>query len=980
MSGRGLPTGTVTFLFTDIEGSTKLLQQLRDEFPIVLADQRDLLRAAFQRWNGHEVDTQGDAFFVAFPRALDAVSAAVEAQVSLASHAWPQGVSVRIRMGLHTGEPTLTGTGYVGIDVHRAARMCAVGHGGQVLLSRSTYDLVEGGLPVGASIRDLGEHRLKDLQRPERVFQLVIQDLPHHFPPLKSLDSLPNNLPIQLTSFVGREQEMAAVKRLLLTTRLLTLTGVGGTGKTRLALQVAADLLDSYTDGVWLVELASLSDPALVPQTVAITLGVREEGGRPILTTLSDYLRGKKMLLVFDNCEHLIETCAIMADALLHSCPHLKVLATSREVLGIAGEMTWSVPSLSLPVARQMATSEDLAQYEAVRLFVDRAKYASPGFKLTNQNAQVVAQVCQQLDGIPLAIELAAARVKVLSVEQISRRLNDRFRLLVGGSRTALPRQQTLRALVDWSHDLLSDAERVLFRRLSVFSGGCTLEAIEAVCGEYEDPETRRQEDTEKAPIAASPSPRVGVSQVDVLDLLTHLVDKSLVLVERQNAEARYHMLETIRQYAGHKLEESREAERIHARHLDFFVVLGEQGELRIKSAERPAWTNRLEIENDNLRTALAWAIKGDVEKGLRLAGALFRFWLVRGYISEGRQWLDKVLVASLGAPGVFRAKALIGAGALALWQRDFAAGHALLEESLALCGEIGDRRGLAHALRWLETEASWRGDLSTAEDLGEKSVALFREVEEKWDLAESLGWHGWVAMQRGDYATAHTRLDESHTLFGQSSDMWSVAFPLHGLGQIAYRQGDYVTARALCEESLALFREAGDTNGCAILTATLGEIARIQGDFEQAASYYKDSLALRSSEMESSNAWLHANLGYVAQHQGDRANAIMLFEKSLAVARKIGEKELIGVCLIGFAAAAEARRQPELAALLLASSATLLESIGAQLDPTDHAESEHLLATVRTQLGEDKFAKAWAEGRALTMEEAIELATSDVT
>jgi len=571
-----LPTGTVTFLFTDIEGSTALLQYLGDRrYADVLGEQRRLLRAAFQAGGGHEVDTQGDAFFVAFRRGQDAVATAAAAQRAITTHPWPDSAPVRVRMGLHTGEPTLVAGGYVGLDVHRAARIGSAGWGGQILLSQATHDAVTDNLPPGVSLRDLGEHRFKDLQRREQIFQLLHPDLPADFPPLRSLDALPNNLPRQLTSFIGREREMAEVKRLLTTTRLLTLTGSGGCGKTRLALQVAADLVEEFANGVWLVELAALTDPALVPQAVASALGVREEPGRPLLATLSDYLKAKRLLLLLDNCEHLVAACAYLAEALLRACPHLRILATSREALNIAGETVWRVPSLSLPDLLHLPSVEHLTQYEAVRLFIERALISRPDFVLTSQGAPSVAQVCHRLDGIPLAIELAAARVKVLSVEQIAARLDNRFRLLTSGSRTALPRQKTLRAAIDWSYDLLSETERMVLRRLSVFAGGWTLEAAEAICvGE-------------------------GIEWHEVLDPLMQLVDKSLVMMEEQGGTVRYRLLETVRQYGRDKLPASGEADVVRGRHRDWYLALAERAEPELLGSNQAVWLERLETEHD---------------------------------------------------------------------------------------------------------------------------------------------------------------------------------------------------------------------------------------------------------------------------------------------------------------------------------------------------------------------------------------------
>lgn len=613
-----LPSGTVTFLFTDVEGSTQQAQRLGEGYASFLATQRKIIRAAFQKFHGHEVDTQGDSFFVAFARADDAVAASVRAQRALAEHAWPPGEIARVRMGLHTGAPQLTVEGYVGLDVHIAARLCAAAHGGQVLLSQATRDLVEQRLPDSVSLRDLGEHRLKDLDQPRRIYQLVIPALSDAFPPLRSLDSLPHNLPVQLTSFVGRKRELAEITRLLGSTRMLTLTGVGGAGKTRLALQIGADLVESYANGVWFIELATLADPALVPQAVATMLGVREQSGQPLLVSLEAHLRSKTLLLILDNCEHLIDACAHVADFLLRACPKLSILATSREALGIAGETTWMVPSLSLPDERQpRLTFNELSQYEAVQLFVDRAVAAQPSFKLTELNAAAIVQVCRRLDGIPLAIELAAARVKLLNPAEIAARLDDRFALLTGGTRTATPRQQTLRGVIDWSYDLLSEPERILLRRMSVFAGGCTLEALEQVAGEA----------------------KAGMTSV--LDLLSHLVDKSLISVNTTGTETRYDMLETIRQYAHEKLLESGESKQIQDRHLDFFLRLAEDAALYLRDETQALHFERLEREHDNLRAALDWSTRSADRHtaGLRLAAALAFFWEARNYFQEGREY-----------------------------------------------------------------------------------------------------------------------------------------------------------------------------------------------------------------------------------------------------------------------------------------------------------------------------------------------------
>ena len=548
------PTGTLTFLFTDIEGSSRLWERYPVDLGPALTRHDAIVRAAIEGQGGYIFKTAGDAFYGAFETATSALEAAVAAQRARFRNTWDETGPLRVRMAIHTGAAEFRENDYFGPSMNRTARLLAAGHGGQTLLSFASEELVRDHLLQGVSLRDLGERRLKDLNRPERIFQLIVEGLPTEFPPLRSMEVVPNNLPVQLTSFVGREREMTEVKRLLGTTHLLTLRGTGGTGKTRLSLQVAADILESFADGVWLVELAALSEPDTLVETVATVLGVREEPERPLLTTLVNYLQAKSLLLILDNCEHLIAAVARLADTLLRACPNLRILASSREAMGIAGETTWAVPSLSLPdLWRDKLTGaeliEALSQYEAVRLFVDRATAVQPSFVITNENAPAVAQICWRLDGIPLAIELAAARVKVLTLDQISKRLDDSFRLLTGGSRTALPRQQTLRALIDWSYDLLSEQEKKLLRRLSVFARGRTLEAVEEVCSGD------------------------GVEADDMLDMLSQLVDKSLVTREVEpDGEPRYYILESVWQYGRGKLQEAGEMPALRARHVAYFL------------------------------------------------------------------------------------------------------------------------------------------------------------------------------------------------------------------------------------------------------------------------------------------------------------------------------------------------------------------------------------------------------------------------
>jgi len=642
---RDLPTGTVTLLFTDIERSTLLLQQLGERYAEMLATCRQLLRTAFQQWNGFEVDTQGDAFFVVFARASDAVSAVVDMQRALARHDWPSGAAVAMRIGLHTGEPTRTAEGYVGLDVHHAARIMSVGHGGQVLLSQTTRELVKHNLPDEVSLRDLGEHRLKDLQLPGHIYQLIIADLPADFPLLKTLDSRPNNLPVQLTQFIGREKEITAVQYFFQRedARLMTLTGPGGTGKTRLGLQVAAELSDLFPDGVYFVNLAPISDPTLVVTAIAQTLDLKEMGDQTLLVLLKGYLRDKHILLLLDNFEQ-VASAALQVVDLLATCPKLKVIVTSRTVLHVRGDQEFPVPPLAVPDPKHLPDLVALSHYEAVELFVSRAQAVKPEFQLSNTNAPAIVEICARLDGLPLAIELAAARIKLLPPQALLARLGQRFAVLTSGPHDAPARQQTLRNTIAWSYNLLEAQEQRLFRRLSVFVGGCTLEAIEAVCTTL---------DTESA-------------SWQVLDGVASLIDKSLLQqTEQESNELRLVMFETIREHGLEHLAESGETEAMQEAHALYYLALAEQAEPHLKGAEQGQWFARLEQERDNLRVALTWLLeaaargrgeekgKQQAERALRLGVALYWFWYTAGPPSEGRSFLERALsvVAVVATP-----------------------------------------------------------------------------------------------------------------------------------------------------------------------------------------------------------------------------------------------------------------------------------------------------------------------------------------
>ena len=809
------PTGTITFLFTDIEGSTRLWEKYPEVMSRALERHDALLREVIACHNGHIFKTIGDAFCVAFSTASAALQAALDGQCALTAEPWPQETPLKVRMALYAGEAQNREDDYFGQPLNRVTRLLSASHGGQVLLSHTTQALIGDNLPESASLRDLGLHQLKDLVYPENIYQLRHPTLPDNFPPIKSLSTHPNNLPQQLTSFIGREKELAEIKSLLRGTRVLSLTGSGGSGKTRLSLQVAADSLEIYPDGVWLVELAPLSDPAFIPRTLAEVLGVREAVGETTTQALARTLREKRLLLVLDNCEHVLDAIAALVTALIRVCPHLTVLASSREAIGISGESVYRVPSLSLPSPTTAHTAESLSHFEAVRLFIDRAVAAKEDFSVTNESAPALASICFRLDGIPLAIELAAARVRALPLEQLEQRLSNCFRVLSGGSRTALPRQQTLRALIDWSYDLLSAQEKALLCRLAVFSGGWTLESSEAVCS------------------------REPIEEWEVLDLLTSLVDKSLVIYEERQGTARYRLLETVRQYARERLLDSGAGEATRARHRDYFLAFAQEAGTKLVGPTQTHWMQQLEREHDNLRTALEFCLSepASVPLGQTLAGALWKFWWNRGHLTEGREWYERTLAQEGGeAPTQARAAALHGASVLAGAQTDYAAAERYGQQSLELRRALDDKRGMSASLNSLGNSAFFQADYATAQRYHEASLALKRELGDKSGISISLNNLGNIAHQRGDLAEALRYHEESLALKQELGDKNGVASSLLNLGNIAQRQSNNEAARAYFQQSLRTRQELEDRFNVIICLESLANLALDEKNFSHAA------------------------------------------------------------------------------------------------------------------------------------------------
>jgi predicted ATPase/class 3 adenylate cyclase len=927
MADLDLPTGTVTFLFTDLEGSTRLLEAHPAAYRAAVRRHHALLRGTVEAHGGAVFETVGDAVYAAFASPAAAVAAAVAGQRALQAEDWGEVGALRARMGLHSGEVERQGAHYFGAPLYRCARLLATAHGGQTVLSQTTYDLVRDALPAGAGLRDLGEHRLKDLQRPEHLFQLVGPGLPAAFAPLRTLDAVPHNLPLQLTSFVGRERELAEVAGLLAGGRLLTLTGAGGSGKTRLALQAAADAIERYPDGVWFVDLAPLAAGALVPDAALAAVGApgREDGPGAPEARLVAHLRPWRALLLLDNCEHLLDATARLADAVLRGCPGVRVLATSRELLGLAGETAWRVPSLGLPDPDAAPGAAALEASGAGRLFAERARAAQPAFALTDANAPAVAEVCVRLDGIPLALELAAARVRVLTPEQLAARLGDRFRLLTGGGRTALRRQQTLRATVDWSHDLLAEPERALFRRVAVFPGGATggfpLEAAEAVGA--------------GAPVAAA----------EVLDLLTGLVDKSLVLAEARGAEERYRLLETLRQYAEERLLQAGEAAAVRDRHAAWCRDLGRAVAAGWAVGEHPMATpagRRLLDERENVRAALAWwaSDPAAAPAGLELLADIGGGGAGETG-SESRRWLERFLGLA-PAPTTARARCLLALGHFLRWEHEFARAGGAAREARELFEALGDADGAAEAASHEGLVAANLGDYDRGAALIGAALARARERGDGLRVEHYARDLGVVALARGALLEARARIEESRALAERHGLGPLVASGLLRLAVLDRLEGDYPRARArlaALRRSAAPIGAAGSGASRDLLVLELGSLARAEGRHDEARAHVHG--ALRRLHRRGEGTLLRSAVGLAGL---------------LEVARGAPAR---GVTLLGAGAVGEGL-------------------IGTVHVPDVRAEAPGFLERARVALGEAGYAAAWTAGRAMTLEQAVTYALED--
>jgi len=894
-----LPTGTVTFLFTDIEGSTQRWEQHRAVMDAAVKCHDALMRSAIEQHNGFVFKTVGDSFCVAFARGADAIVAAIDSQRKLNAEDFSAVEGLRVRMALHAGEASERNGDYFGPAVNRVARLMSIGHGGQVLVSDATKALAHDEFPADVTLIDLGLHRLKDLAEPEHVWQLTIRELPAQFPALKSLDELPNNLPIQATSFCGRERDLEDVKSLLAKYRVLTLIGAGGVGKTRLAVQTGAELLDQFADGVWLADIAPITDPELVSSVVAKALGMNQAEGRRVDESIPPWLKRKQLLLIIDNCEHLLGAVAVLVDAIHRNCPSVRVLATSRQALGISGEAAHRLPSLAVPEAGSMLRAADALGYGAIAVFVDRAALADTRFLLTDDNAPIVADICRHLDGIPLAIELAAARVKVLSIPNLAQRLSERFKILIGGSRTALPRQKTLGALIDWSYDLLNPQEQALFKRLGIFAGGFSLAAATAVCAGDD------------------------LDEIDILDLLSSLTDKSLVVADTGGEQEHYRLLESTRAYALEKLAAVGQRDRLARRHGEYFRDEAQAADIRYGTGSTAAWLAGVELELDNYRATLEWALTDgrDVALGGAVAAALERLWYDGGLTAEGRYWIGRAQAGlDDSAQPQVAARLWRALGVLSFGKRKLDCA----ERALSLYQSVGDSRWSGWALVDLGYALYQMGRLEEAREANARALAALHESGDKAGVARSLTRQAGLTWLRGDIIAGHELYAQALAAYTALRDEAGRATVLGNLAEVAFAEGHVEQALRLAAEALEI-----DARG--------KNATRLAVDYLNSAVY---GIAL-----------------------GDVDGALEAARKGLRWARPAQDALCIAIALQHFALLAALRGQVHSAAHLIGYVNVQYKELGSEREFSEKWGYEKLMATLREHLSEAEIGKLAGEG-----------------
>ncbi len=945
------PSGSVTFLFTDIEGSTKLAQEFHERLPEVLNLHNSILQNATEANNGFVFRIVGDAFCCAFANCNDAIKAAVDAQKALGAESWGEAV-IKVRMGIHSGYAEWGGTDYMGyITLARVNRVMSAAFGGQVLVSSDSHNLSDIDGLENISFRDLGERRLKDLIQPMRIYQIISPGIQSDFPPLNTLDARPNNLPVQLTSFIGREKDLSELKKFLSNSRLVTLLGTGGTGKTRLALQAGADIIDEFENGVWFADLSALQDPLLLPQNLEQMFGISERPKQSQEELLVEYLKDKELLIILDNCEHLIEACATLTEDILEQSSKVKILATSRESLRCHGELVFKVSSLKHPEPNEKLTPEQLTQYEAVRLFIERALAVNPAFRVNNNNAPALAQICTQLDGIPLALELAAVRIKVLSLEDICSRLENRFALLTGGKRTSLPRQKTLRAMIDWSFDLLSENEKMLWRRLSVFSGGWTLEVAEQVCSDE------------------------LLDQYDILDLTNELTEKSVISFSEQSGKFR--MLETIKQYGEEKLREAGEEKKFYDKHLDHYLSMCESSFVDMNGPRSKLWLDKFEDDYANIQSALRWASENGLnEQGNRLSFSLGKLWEVRGYLFEGNMWLQKFLNDTSGLTPLTVSKSKRLAGILATILGENERALSLTKESLDVSRELDDKNGISQCLNVLGMISLDMSNLKDAKDYLSEALLIRRQIGRNIGLCSALNSLGLILIQEGDYEKALDHYEEALEIACEFNDDMYKGILYNNIGEVYDYLENYEKSMEYLELGMEVDKHLGNKNGIGVSIYNLAILAMKKEDYEASEKLFSESLVIaKETGFKLSEVYSKVGLGQVFVAMGNADEAEGHFVEVLTEFRDIADVKSVALSLGGISRILQLRGRFEESGIIAGAAISIFETSGTFFDKYIEMNIANILEPLNASIGQEETNKLLDKGKSMNKAEAESLA-----
>lgn len=957
-----IPSGKISLLFTDIEGSTKLAQEFPETLQIALDRHNTILNDAITKYNGYVFQIVGDAYCCSFHNSEDALKAAVETQSALENEKWNDAV-IKVRIGIHNGPAEFVNNNYDGyITLTRAARVMSVAYGGQIIITEDAYSsikdkyfLYDDDDPAPGSkivMRDLGERRLKDVIKPVKLYQVMKEGLQKNFPPLKTLDARPNNIPVQLTTFIGRDDDIQKIRSEISEIRLLSLIGPGGTGKTRLSLQAGAELIDEFENGVWFIELAAITEQKFIVNEIAEVFNIIPAPGKDLMRQIRDYLRDKSLLIVLDNCEHVLNEAAQIASDLIRSCKDIKILTTTREALHIQGEHIYHVPSMSLPdpvIDRDIAA---ISNYEAVKLFQERAIAVNQNFRITNDNALTIAKLCRELDGIPLAIELAASRTGVLPVEKILERLSDRFKLLTGGKRTSLQRQQTLKALIDWSYDLLSENEKILFRRVSAFNGGWTIEAAESVC---------------------SSEP---LDEYEVIDLLSSLYDKSLLKGITGNGEQRFDMLVSIKKYSEDKLKTSDEEHLLKKRMFDFFHKIAEESWEKLTSSEQRDCLKKIDTEYENIREALKWSSINAPVDFLTLAISLGKYWELRGNFLEGKNYLSAALNSATNADNVLKAKANFLIGFFNTFLSEYNEAKKLIDESLKVFEENDEKRWLVYALEAKAVIYLFENDYKNAEQISLKSLELSREINCKTDIAANLRALGVGYMSNRRIQEARKMFEDSLAIFKELGDQVQIAKLIGNIGAAEYHMTNYENAIVWMKDSLEQRIELGDRHGIALSLGNLGSAYSMIYDFDQSEKYLFESLEKFREIGDRRNFSLPLNtLGNIANEKKEYDRAIMLFIESMHISHEIGDKFYFMKSIEGLAASHLGLESMEKAAMFSAKYIKLMKELDTNINELELQRISEIESEMNKRLGVKEYERLKKESEKLSDEEWIKLA-----